>query len=270
MRLVKASYEIKEPTINYLTDIEEIARTCYKSEDKLGSNPNWVKDVLISKRHLAMVEHGTIYLTLRDCGECNEIVWFYQGNKFSVVNLINGDAFITTNYRVILDNNREEDLKYQTSFIENGHERRISVHFVIDRGVSHEFVRNRGEEGNSFAQESTRYCCYALGKFGMSCTFIDAPFIKEGDHDEYEKDLKVIEDIYFKWVNKGYKAQEARGFLCNFLKTELWITGTMHDWGHFLFLRADKAAHPQAQEVAYPLKEEFLKRGWLTEDDICY
>lgn len=61
-------------------------------------------------------------------------------------------AYVTLNYRHIIENNWLEDLKYlcePTKF----HEKRITVHFVCDRGVSHEFVRHRVF---SFAQESTR------------------------------------------------------------------------------------------------------------------
>ena len=270
MNLVKANFSILEPSFDFKKDIELIARTCYKSEDNIeeGSAEKFINNVLISKKHLAMCEHGTIYLIIPDC-EYKEIYYFYQNNKSSVCNIIDNKAYITTNYRVILDNNRNEDLKYQSEFTLY-HERRISVKFITDRGVSHEFVRNRGEEGTGFGQESTRYCNYLKKKFGMSVTFIQPDWVLKEEETEFKEDLETIEKIYFKWLNKGWKAQQARGFLCHFVKTELWITATIHDWCHFLFLRADKAAHPQAQELAYPLKEEFIKRNWLKEEDIKY
>ena len=46
----------------------------------------------------------------------------------------------------------------------------ITVRVICDRGVSHEIVRHRI---GSYAQESTRYCNYASGKFGEQLTFID-------------------------------------------------------------------------------------------------
>ena len=61
-------------------------------------------------------------------------------------------AYITMNYRHIVENGWLDDLQYicePTEF----HAKRITVHFVCDRGVSHEFVRHRVM---SFAQESAR------------------------------------------------------------------------------------------------------------------
>lgn len=273
MNLIKANFEIREPQFNFLKDIELIGRTCYKSEDKITetSCKDFVENILIKRNHLAMCEHGTIFLLIPNKEEFFEIFSFYSQNKYSICKSDEDEDYfyVTTNYRVILDNERQDDLKFQCEYTKH-HENRISVKFVTDRGVSHEFVRNRGAVGNAFAQESTRYCNYSLNKFGMSITCIQPDWIKEEEQNEFEEDLKIIEGLYFKWLDKGWKPQQARGFLCNFTKTEIWITGTISDWGHFLYLRADKAAHPQAQELAYPLKEEFLKRGYLTEEDIKY
>ena len=53
--------------------------------------------------------------------------------------------------------------------------------------------------------------------------------------------------------------------LPNALKTELVMTGFVSDWKHFFRLRSRIAKtgkpHPQAQELADPLMDEFVKRG---------
>ena len=49
----------------------------------------------------------------------------------------------------------------------------FTVIFTCDRGVTHELVRMRD---SSFAQESTRYCNYQLGKFGNEITVIKPCF----------------------------------------------------------------------------------------------
>jgi thymidylate synthase (FAD) len=64
-------------------------------------------------------------------------------------------------------------------------------------------------------------------------------------------------------TNKGMKAQEAREVLPLCTKTELIMTGTVEQWKGFFKLRCDKAAHPQARELAVPLKEEFIKRNLI-------
>lgn len=157
----------------------------------------------------------------------------------------------------------------------------MCVRFVCDRGVSHEFVRHRVF---SFAQESTRYCNYSKDKFGNELTFIIPcwldikPFsystdIMSGEQIKKAKEtnpsLNFIQGLanselqYFELLNKEWLPQQARAVLPNSLKTELVMTGFISDWKHFFELRCDKAAHPQARELAIPLQEEFIKRHYV-------
>lgn len=243
--------------------IEIAGRTCYKSEDKitLDSAAKFVER-MVKSGHGAMLEHGTVYLFLTMSSR--QQYFKYCSNPYSVANST-GEAekgtwngFVTTNYRVLVENGWLDDLEYICNPSKE-HERRITVRFVCDRGVSHEFVRHRVF---SFAQESTRYCNYIKSKFGGSVTFITPPWLEEDEELEFEEDMQVIENLYFKWLNKGWTAQQARGFLCNFLKTELVMTGTIEQWEGFFKLRDAKDAHPQARELAEPLHAEFRKKGW--------
>lgn len=135
---------------------------CYKSEDKI--TPDSAKgfvDRMIKSGHGAMLEHGTVYL--KDVYDVSAIgSWRhsigdkYSSNKYSVVNTDRmcdfQGIYVTTNLRVLVENNWLDDLKYICEPTEY-HEKRVTVRFVCDRGVSHEFVRHRVF---SFAQESTR------------------------------------------------------------------------------------------------------------------
>lgn len=196
--------------------------------------------------------------------------------------------YITTNLRVIVENGWEEDLEWQCEPTEH-HEKRITAKFICDRGVSHEFVRHRVF---SFAQESTRYCNYSKDKFGNELTFILPPWVDErqlGEQNSQElliqmgslsnptytqEDLNELyflfslassEVQYFNLINNGWKPQQARAVLPNSLKTELVVTGFASDWKRFFRLRSRIAKtgkpHPQAQELADPLMDEFVKRG---------
>ena len=93
----------------------------------------------------AMLEHGTVYLTVDDGDPdepIEELVRKYQDNRYSVVQLDNGHTsvacgyYITTNYRVIIENGWEDDLQHLCLPTEH-HEKRILVRFICDRGVSH-------------------------------------------------------------------------------------------------------------------------------------
>lgn len=301
MKLAKPSFEIIEQgsgITGLMQHIERCSRTCYKSEDKITkeSAPKFV-DMLIKRGHTAMIEHGTVHLVVLDSlaggfgGPATEneqnILEFYYNNPYSEVveQYIGMGAYqyhITTNYRVLLQNDRLKDLEYQCEPTEH-HEKRITVKFICDRGVSHEFVRHRVF---SFAQESTRYCNYAKNKFGNECTFIIPnwfdKYMKEGYSNHHILDwqsgldvacaetnwlyaMLFAEKVYFSSLENGMIAQQARAVLPNSLKTELVMTGTIEQWEGFFKLRCAKDAHPQAREIAIPLHEEFIKRGWLQE-----
>ena len=135
---------------------------------------------------------------------------------------------------------------------------------MCDRGVTHEFVRHRP---CSFAQESTRYCNYSLGKFDNSVTFIEPFFFdKFGDsHHLYNAwccAMEKAEEVYFCLLDNGATPQEARSVLPNSLKTELIITATEQEWKHIVNLRyfgTTGAPHPQIKEVMGLVVEDLAK-----------
>ena len=303
MKLIKPSFEILEqlPGLEGMyKQIELAGRTCYKSEDKIteDSAKEFV-DRMIKSGHGAMLEHGTVYLSLDMTSR--EQYFKYCYNKFSKANST-GNAeystwrgFVTTNLRVLVENDWMEDLQYISEPTEY-HEKRHTVKFTCDRGVSHEFVRHRVF---SFAQESTRYCNYSKDKFGNEITCILPPWLSENDlpkgfgytsddwgslicefyYETTEKGksegfniepvrnfvfaLQTSEQLYFSLLKEGWKAQEARSVLPNALKTELVMTGFESDWKHFFELRCPGSAHPQARELAIPLQEKFKELKWV-------
>jgi thymidylate synthase (FAD) len=293
MKLIKPYTEIWEQAPGMegmLRHIERCARVCYKSEDKIGEGTaEKMFEMLKDRGHTAMLEHGTVYLTIpRE----DKLTWQeYTGSIWCAVDFDHERVYVTTNYRYMYENGLLNDLTFQTEpFI--GHKRRITVHFVCDRGISHELVRHRVF---SFAQESTRYCNYSKDKFGNELTFIvpcwadTNKFSKNTiiTHDEFGNligeyyyhlsgkeasyfkpwkitpennfivSLQVAEQIYLELLNEGWTPQQARSVLPNSLKTEVCMTGFESDWDHFFELRCAQAAHPQMRELAIPLQETF-------------
>lgn len=68
---------------------------------------------------------------------------------------------------------------------------------------------------------------------------------------------------YFDLLESGLKPQEARSVLPNSCKTELIVTGFVNDWKGLFDLRCETAADPDIKEIIIPLKEEFIKLGYL-------
>ena len=263
MKLIKSSVEIikqEEYDLNHILKFIELAgRTCYKSEDKIteDSAKEFV-DRMIKSGHGAMLEHGTVHLTIPSANMSDIIIYKYYLNPYSklFINLTN--TYITTNYRVLVENEWLDDLKYLSN-PNLFHPRRTTVKFICDRAVANEFVRHRVF---SFAQESTRYCNYTKDKFNNELTFIEPYWLDKLSHTEqsdFVSTLRYAENVYIKLIEQGWKAQEARNVLPLSLKTELIMTGFNGDWRHFFELRCAPNAHPQAKELADMLKDKFNK-----------
>lgn len=293
MKLIKPSWEIleQEPGIDGIYKaIERAGRTCYKSEDKMTEDSaKGFVDRMIKSGHGAMLEHGTVYLAMpmETIMPIEANGWGkYTKNPYSKgfkVCEVDGQrrVAVTTNLRVLVENGWLDDLQYICEPTEY-HEKRITVHFICDRGVSHEFVRHRVF---SFAQESTRYCNYSKDKFNNEVAFILPCWVtdihSENSYDmellnnyplaetenmspesiEFIRSLVYSESSYFTLLEAGWKPQQARAVLPNALKTELVMTGFINDWKHFFELRCAPNAHPSARELAIPLSEEFVKKG---------
>lgn len=123
-----------------------------------------------------------------------------------------------------------------------------SIRVVCDRGISHEIVRHR--VGVGYAQESTRYCNYARGKFGNEISVIEPPELSLEARYCWVTACLDSEDKYLTMVGCGTPAQLARDVLPTCLKTEIVITATFTYWMHFLRLRLTKQAHPKMRQVA--------------------
>lgn len=228
MKLIHPFWEIEDYTADAMVRIERIARTCYKSEEKIceGSADRLVRK-LVKKGHTAMLDHAY-----------------------------------------------------------------ASVRVICDRGISHEWVRHR--IGVGYAQESTRYCCYADDRFDGEVTFIINPDIwpcaedepdgvlvqlkgwpqrcgcaKCSGFSEWLDMLRKAEAAYFHMLNLGVPPQHARSVLPNSLKTELVATGTFTYWRHFFALRCAPDAHPQMRQISIPLRDEFIRRWAPAFEDLA-
>ena len=291
MKLIKPSFQIIEPTGYTIDDIyksiELAGRVSHKSEDKITETS--AKDFvgrMLNMKHLATCEFGTVYLYAHSMYDLD--IEKYRQNPYSKAVWKNNGHYISTNYRVLVENNWLDDLKYLCKLTEY-HHKRYTVKFICDRAIANEIVRHRKF---SFLQESTRYCRYSSDKFNGELTFIIPCWFEEMNQGiiKFEEGLykdtycfqftegnkgkscsiwynamREAEEHYIELINLGWKAEEARNILPLSLKTELYMCGFAEDWKKFFELRCASNAHPQAKELAIPLKEEFIKRGYINE-----
>lgn len=280
MKLVKPKAEIlkQEPGLDGIyKQIELAGRTCYKSEDKitLESAKPFV-DRMIASGHTAMLEHGTVYLNIfpdDDFGQ--DFITIFMYNKYSKYTriMINNVGYaITTNLRVIIENNLYPALKYICEPTEY-HAKRVTFKLLTSIGVTRELNRHRV---NSIAESSTRYCNYSKDKFGNEVTFCIPSWmnIPEGsycDHDvafmeelnEYKFYLHMLDSAernYMYLIEQGLQPQQAREVLPLCTATEAVYTAFESDWNHFFDLRYFESTgkvHPNMKELTTLMYKEY-------------
>ena len=302
MEFLVAGFEIieQEPGLEGMYKAAELpGRICYGSQDKMapGTAEKFCNG-LMKSNHGAPLEHGTVYLFAdfyEDKG--GSPLSKYKNNKYSKYTWNDNGTYVTTNLRVLFENGWMDDLKYWCEPTEF-HEKRYQVRFQVDRFTGEEFLRHRVA---SFNRESTRYVLLTKEKFGggsikyivpvwMLDRFDDIKSLETisatevcqsiidfdsgiGPMDEvlaWIAPLKIAEWSYCTLTNDfGWKAEQARTVLPCAINSPLIKTAFLSDWGHFFALRAIGTTgkpHPQASELAQPLMEEFIKRGYLPSD----
>ena len=240
MRLIKSKVEILDKLDGQaiLERIEQVARTCYKSESKYGyefTTDDGLK-VIVDETEQDKQETESKKLNTP------------SGKKVS----------ITANKLVkrLIDSKHEAMLEFVD----------ITVKFTCSRSIAQEITRHRLA---SFAMESQRYCAYNKDKFRNEVTFVLPSWVNDDESTElFIQTLKNTELTYFELLNKGLKAQEAREILPNATKTELNMKANLREWRHFFNLRCSQAAHPDIRVLALDLLKQFHEVIPIIFDDL--
>lgn len=252
MKLIKPSFEIIEPTGYTIDDIyksiELAGRVSHRSEDRITEDSaKTFVERMKEMKHLSTCEFGTVYLYIDYHNPSfGKIIDKYNNNQYSkciVDNVFPNKAYISSNYRVLVENNWLDDLKYLCEPTEC-HHKRYTVKFILDRAILAEFTRHRKF---SFMAESTRYCNYSKNKFNNELTFIIPCWIDDIEEKSYTTFVEYhptkydpaklwfdvcmnSEDTYIELLDKGWKPEQARNILPLSLKTELYMCGFAKDW----------------------------------------
>jgi thymidylate synthase (FAD) len=274
------------PKNNGETDYGFIVRTLLKHIDVVNQPYNIEK---ISTCHLSVFEHGTVHLKYRlfITKDINKAIRF-TNNYYSRTKEHYGYAYVTTNMRVLIENNWMDELEFIDATPNCPYyAERTTINFTTDIGTSRELNRHRC---HSISEESTRYCRYNADKFGNNITVAKLPWIPDSNTDNisnynvgfYEDDeiyydgiirdkytvnwnaidwflygLQIANLVYCKCIELGWTAQQAREILPLNTKTQVVHTAFVDDWQRFIELRSDGVSgvpHPMAKELADEVK----------------
>lgn len=283
MKIVQQEVHII-PQNNLLEHIERCGRVCYKSEDKIGpGTAEKFVERLTKSGHTSVLEHGTVYLLITGHEQnSKDILQFYQQNKYSVVEVCDTAFFgprvwiITTNYRVLVENNRLGDLElfgvsgktkgwYQPpGYTDDKHLRwseRVTIEFITNRAIANELVRHRVM---SPSQESTRWIAYTKGRFDGDICFVDNGRL---ENQKYIQAWEEDEKLYRELLADGEKPEDARDVLGLGLKTDLILTGSVEHWLSLADLRCPKNAHHLVRYLAFEAIAQLNQQGYITNDE---
>ena len=151
----------------------------------------------------------------------------------------------------------------------------VTVDAVVDRGITHEWVRHRM---GSYTQESTRFVNYEKK---MPASFIlpaglsgDAERAGNGEQVEpsqrqiWGHAISTAEQSYKRLIASGVSPQIARSVFPNALASRIVTTCNLRNWRHFLLMRTTREAHPQMRQVTIPLLKEFQEKIPVLFEDI--
>ena len=154
MKLIKSSVINITPNRFFEEDIlkhiELCGRTCYKSEDKItDTSAEKFVNMLKKNKHRSVLEHGTVYLWTKDTSYNFMGVWRsdlfdrYDKNPYSVAYMDGPEVYITTNYRVIIENGWESDLEFIDDEFGMFHVQRYTFSITCSRAIANEIVRHK-------------------------------------------------------------------------------------------------------------------------------
>lgn len=299
MKLVesKAEYIPQEEGPDGIYKMIELAgRTAYHSLDKItpDSAKNFV-DRMIKSRHGACLEHGTVYLKWCAPGILDRVnghtVYDYVNNPYtksaecltkeSIIQAAT-EYRITTNYRVLVENNWLDDLKYLCSPTKY-HTKRYTMRFTCSRAIAQELTRHRTF---SFLMESQRYINYSKERHGGEVPILIPSWsrgliegntydlttakicsVSEGIKPLEQRFLMTMcfaEEMYMEFLEDGCTPQQARDVLPNATKTELIMTGFSSDWRFLMDLRLFEktgAPHPDMVDLMQKAQKVMQEAG---------
>lgn len=245
-------WECPHDCMGMLRHIERCARICYKSP--LDDNPIKFIKKLVSRGHLTPLEHGTVYLILDPrFKKEHDLIVFFERNPYSKINSDDRYSYVTSNYRVLVENNIEYATEYMVAPTPL-HERRHTIFTHMDIGLSREENRHRTF---SICEQSTRCCNFSKDRFSGEIEIMKPYWWNiKGWWNRFLAKLafRFTEKIYMKLIKRGLSPQEARIVLTIGTGTRCAYTAFESDWNHFFDLRCAPGAHPDMRDIANQIK----------------
>lgn len=291
MKLIEPSCEYWEQQ-DVITHIARCARVCYANEKNENSHEKDEALVkrLINDKHISMLRHASLYYIVPLNIFKDKINVSGQAIKYFIDLFVNApyihkvyDAkyvYISTNKQFI-NENPCESLKFYAVTPERFFEyevtkpiRRFTFYLTTQISTTRELNR---VSPNNIAEQSTRYCNYSKDKFENEIQVCKPHWYDNANiiHQElYKVVCKKAENGYFRLLEEGFPAQDARGVLPLDTASKVVYTYTLKEWCNIIDKRYHGITgkpHPNAKIIIGMVLDKFKEMGYIknNNDEKC-
>lgn len=287
MKLIEPSCEYWEQQ-DVVTHIAKCARVCYANEKNTNS---YEKDEALVKRliesgHVSMLRHATLYyiVPLKIFEDKTNVsgrsikyfIDYFTSNPYIHKVYDSKYVYISTNKQFIKEN-RCESLKLYAVTPERFFEydvtkpiRRFTFYLTTQISTTRELNR---VSPNNIAEQSTRYCNYSKDKFENEISVCKPHWYDNADvnkKDIYRHSLISAEFYYFKLLNEGFPAQDARGVLPLDTASKVIYTYNFEEWCNIIekrYFGTTGKPHPNAKIIIGMVLDKFKEMGYIICDE---
>ena len=159
--------------------------------------------------------------------------------------------------------NSEKD--FIRRLIKMGHESPLehaSATFRIrhcSRAMTHQLVRHRLM---SVSQKSQRY----VDEEGF--TYVVPESLPKEFAEDYHNDMRIIQQMYTKWRDRGLRKEDARFVLPNACTSEIVVTANFRQWRHIFSLRISPKAQWEIRKACTLMLEILRQHAQSCFEDI--
>ena len=268
--------------------IEIAGRTCvcYHSNDHISpSTGKLFVEKVINEKQYEILEAGTVYLEITEDDNCDVDTYIY--NFPQTVVEYHDDVHphvyaITTNYRIMFEHDRLDDLKY-LCYPTKWHEKRIPVKITCDCNVLPDLLSHREF---SFVHDFSGDCNYESKFNSNDITYVIPIYCKQillqyekindillsdsdidnftGNDKNFLKNIQSYESYYQNLISDGWRHQEVQSLLPTALKRDVVMVGFLSDWiDKFLPFGISMSVQQQTRWLSFMIYEQFKKSNYI-------
>jgi len=151
--------------------------------------------------------------------------------------------------------------------LESGHESPFEHAYATfkitgcSRAMTHQLVRHRLM---AVSQKSQRYVSE------KNFEYVIPPSIKNNDIEEFQQDMKGIQELYRKWKTKGLRNEDARFILPNACTTEIIISANFREFRHIFQVRCNRHAQWEIRDACLLMLKELVHHAPTVFGDLAH